>query len=1065
MTRSSQPPNEQEPNGDPATQFALPYVDVSHKFFLGLNPEEILMYAPAGLFLLLCPLLIISGSIGLGFLSLLGGLVLILLAKWTIIKSKWWSTPRQSLKNTISFVLLQRSMPWDHEVVVEKQEHGIKRIFADGTAEMVDGRLVGIIKVDGRNMWGMDNSQLGRAINDFADGIDDEIRDFDFDFYSTTRRPDADSVTSVYENRALEMMRGENNLLREVLFDIADWYRSVDEPSWDAREWNHYVITWVSPREVQLEMHGRKSLWEELSPFSDSIDQMKNRRVMQNVLDERLQTLEQKVLGSTDGLDARRITADEHACLQLAYWSGEDHSPDEEFQLLQQKTITGPSTWLNPRTYQNPKRDDVVVDPERGDEPGNTLARDRVLGAPASPSSYQSGFGAYGQQNEAATDGGVESVDMSSSAGLAPSQFDVQKGYLEVGSQYCRSIWIAEWPMIVNSLPFEGLYTMDGVDLDVCISVRAEEKQSVLSELERVRARIGAEQDERFEVGNPTAEDIQSEADVYQAYYNLIRTTNTESWRINGFVNVRAGPQKAIEDARNSLMEHSSLDAAKMDSLNKATKRVMKALEGDPASTTPVVVNTKQRELFTSCSPTGRDLYNETSGGEMSTRVPGDTVGSLFPPCSTDLFEEDGIDWGRSQHTGLPIRANPFERGAAGHMITLGQSGSGKTYSATKAAARWYATGDDRTLIVCDTKGEFEGLTNLLDGEHIVVDGTKGINPLEINAVPEHLRDSLQGKDNPLSMKIEEAQQFFGGILRSQEVDPSGFMSTIEEALQLTYYRSGIIADDWDSHELESPTVRDFLITLNDMAEEGAEYTHFGNDREGDIKAEKAAELLDLLSAFKDHGKYSYLLGETETKILDPEVDMIYVDLRQLQFQHDAEKSSMLNLMLGQVGQKVKQDSGQLIFMIDEAHFLLHNDKMRGWLEKSAREWRKYNSCMWLISQSPHEFVSSSSDSDSKKNIITAQSSTIQLFRTPRADLDLLKKFGLNDAQAKRVKSKLKTGSSGIGYSECLMSFQGEEGWIPCRVEASDLEDLCYTFSAKEHGDWESYIEEQWGGI
>jgi|GEM_PF-6257237 len=397
----------------------------------------------------------------------------------------------------------------------------------------------------------------------------------------------------------------------------------------------------------------------------------------------------------------------------------------------------------------------------------------------------------------------------------------------------------------------------------------------------------------------------------------------------------------------------------------------------------------------------------------------------------------------------------------------VGQSRSGKTYGCSKAAARWFMESDDHTLIVCDTQAGFEGVTEQLGGRHYVVDGSKTINPLDIQPVPEYVRESV-GQVNPYQMKVNEATQFFAGVLKSQGVDPGSYTSTIEEGLEETYARFDIYPEDLDSHANESPTVADFLETLEDILKHPGEYTHTNHEREIERKVARVSDLLDKLSGFKPSGKYSYLVGQTEESLTDPDLDMAYLDLRQFRGSSDAEKSVMLQLMLGQVYEKVKRSRQKVVFLIDEAHVLLHSERMVTWLQKAAREWARYDAALWFVSQSPREFLSSmqghAAAEESHRRTIVDQCSTIQCYRTPSVEPEILRELGLNSTQIQFVKRKATPGKAAAGYSECLIKLDDYQSWIPTYVEASPFEDVVLQYSRREHGDYSEYVEHVLGG-
>ncbi|MFB6164124.1 MAG: transfer complex protein [Haloarculaceae archaeon] len=650
---------------------------------------------------------------------------------------------------------------------------------------------------------------------------------------------------------------------------------------------------------------------------------------------------------------------------------------------------------------------------------------------------------------------------------LAPAELNADRTHVQVGDQFCRTFWIAEWPVEPQSLFLRELFTMRHVDVDVCVHVRPEEKRRKITELEHTIADIESEGREREETSQVSAADIDRDVDAYATYRELLRTTRTQPWELSAYVTVRADTETALERAEQTVEEFEKVEAAKRSVLFDDAEDVRTTLESSPADCFAVAPGARQFEAFCSTAPTSRDEFEATARQSKAASVPGGAIGATFPFCATGVTEPEGMDWGRNEQNGEMLKADPFDRESAPHLLTIGKSRSGKTYASTKAAARWYLESDDHTLILCDTQSGFDGITKLLGGEHIVIDGTQTINPLDIQPLPEHVRESAGGRVDPYRMKIEEATQFFAGILRSQEIDLGPYIATIEEGLEGTYARAGIYQDDLDSHARPSPTIDDFIDTLGDMLENPEEYTHTEHAAEVEQKVERVSDLLDKLSGFKEGGKYHHL--ETGAGIMDPEIDMAYLDLQQLQDASEAEKSIMLQLMLGQVAQKAKRTEGKLVFMIDEAHVLFHSEQMTRWLQKAAREWARYDAALWFISQSPREFVQQSAEralgQENERRTIVDQCSTIHFFRTPRVDPGTLAQFGLNDAQIEWIRQEATPGKAGRGFSECLTYFEDYEGWFPTYVEASPFEDLVYNYTPREHGDFDEYVRRTWGSI
>ncbi|AQL43113.1 hypothetical protein BV210_10470 [Halorientalis sp. IM1011] len=1000
LPRPSDDRREQRTTRDPS-QLIPPYIDTSIEILGPLTTADLLLYLPAGIGALVALFALLSDS-WLFFPALIAAGALTFVATAAKLTTDWYSSPRGRVEAWLSHRWRSRTLPWDHEDVVGRSMPGVRGFQPEGTAKMDDGRYVGVVRVDPTNAALGSEREHDNLAAQLSSVIDEGIKDFDFKLFATTGDYDPEAVVGQYERRAASADTLDSDFQtamykRELLEDVADWYRETDRPQWAANDWRYYVVVEVPPEDVQSPED--VSVWDMLNPLS-SVDPAKADERQYATLLDRLSTVEGAVGGIT-GLNASRIGVREHIELLSEYWTGQDAVPSENLiRAIEEEELS---------EAQQARMDEL----------------------------------------------------------FAPDDLDASGDFLQVGDEFCRTFWIAEWPVEPESLFLRDLFTLRGVDVDVCFHVGAADKRTKVAELEQVIADIESEGHERRESSDVSAADIDRDVDAYVKYRELLRTTRTQPWDFSGYVTVRADTEAALRRAESAIEEFDEVEFAKRSVLDDDTESVRDTLESSPADCFTVVPTSRQLEAFRSGAPTGRDAFDEASRMDKTTSVPGGAVGATFPFCGTDVREPTGMDWGRNKQNGAMLKADPFERESAPHLLTIGKSRSGKTYASTKAAARWYLQSEDHTLILCDTQSGFDGITKLLGGEHIVVDGTQTINPLDIQPLPDHIRESAGGRVDPYRMKIEEATQFFAGILRSQGIDPGPYVATIEEGLEGTYNRAGIYQDDLDSHARESPTIEDFIDTLGDMLENPESYTHTEHAAEIDQKVERVSDLLDKLSGFKEGGKYHHL--ETGAGIMNPDVDMAYLDLQQLRDASDAEKSIMLQLMLGQVAQKAKRTRGKLVFMIDEAHVLFHSEEMTRWLQKAAREWARYDAALWFISQSPREFIQQSSERDvgqeNERRTIVDQCSTINFFRTPRVAPETLAQFGLNRQQIDWIREEATPGKAGQGYSECLTYFEDYEGWFPTYVEASPFEDLVYNYTPREHGNFHEYVQRLWGPV
>lgn len=1091
-------------NSRDGAQLTLPNIDTSffnREFFREFTGRELVMMLP-GVVLMGTGFLIATVVRPLLGFTLGGVGAVVMFVGYYYALTARRTSPWQKFRLAVRYRLLQRTLPWGVTEVAREQLHDLETIYGNGVAEMEDGRLECAIRLQGRNTYGETQEAKNALVRQLSQALDKEV-DFRFKFYSTSRREDAEQMAAPYQRRSVALKSRSQQYLRAVLADVATWFREEDAPDWNAARWEHYVVVVVdadegdvadfeAERETPLETVVRF-----INPFSKSaaVGGINARREMRRKMRSRIDTITGQVSASVEGLEADRLNADEHACLLLSYWTDERHTPDEELQLAHKRTRTGPSIWPDPLAFDT----GAGRAGERDSDPvGSQVAKDRLLGQHPAPMEPQSGQHSAGSRQphgqHARSDGGVASAP-SGPAGRRGSRdrsalgetgrvagrttafdaahVDVGGGYVQIGEQYCKTFWIEEFPVLPESVCFEELFTTPGLNVDVCLHVEPEHKRSVQQEINNDQRYLAGESAMRAGQGDERAAGLQSEKELHDQFANALQGAS-ESWRLNGYVTVRVGPEKVVDtltDLSIDEYEFESLDAAMMQGLIGEAAKVRRILTSGPEHLSPKVPQTAQLAAFKSCGPSSRDVFDELTTDRLPTRALGGAIGALFPPCSASIFEEGGIDWGRSQHNALHVRADPFQRGTAPHLITMGVSRSGKTFGSEKAALRWYADqGDEggeerqRTLICCDTQSGFDGFTKVCDGEHIVVDGSVTINPLDMYPVPERLLEAAGGREDPYRTQIDAIIQFFVGILDSLGVqNPHQFTTTLEEALSHTYEQYGIYPGQPHSLHNESPTVEDLIETLQEMGEHPERFAFGTADWETAPKVEKAARLLDHFSGFRNDdqktGRYGHFVGESDVNLMDEDVDMIYLDLKQFQNADDAEKAAMLQLMLTLVANKIRTMPGEKLFMIDEAHFLLHSDAMSQWLEGAAREWARYDAALWFISQHPDEFVSlSDSGEDSEKDEILAQCSTMQIYRTPGIPDEVWETLGLNEQMQHKVNESLTPGKAGEGYSECIMNFDDRKGWLPIYVEVSKLEYLMLNYTPRKHGAFDQYL-------
>lgn len=1119
----------------------------------------------------------------IGLVVMAAGLALVFSA------SSEYSSARDKAQSGFSFARLQSNLPLSEDDNAVDPIHGTSRIFANGMAETTSGELVGLVRANGRNTDLMTASEANTLVGQLSDGIDHDINDFDFQYYSTTQEVDPSEVADRYIEQAESNHYLDEKWLpaRELLYDVADWYSNYNAANWGTTQWSHYFVVKVGPgdidtisRQDQTKSRGAKIMDGLLGRGSQSEDAKRKR--MKQVLSRRLETIRADVLGSMSGASGEIVGPEEHVLLLSEYYAG----VEQNFGGIDANSQRKASVWPGANEMdEDDGRPAASQRPSAVDQDGNVpLSQDQpgAVGVPTTPAgsdpggegdpSVESGSPTYapshgtndtrevfededeaeyadlmarvrdklfgdlwpnagrsaeqvreledrreravgereniqealeagevgqedGQQALAEIDQEID--ELNTQLGDNDSEAEVETrhgssdplpegrpiedilsteydapgdGVGKVGDQLTKTFWVASTPKRPDSLFLQDLFTLTGIDIDVTTHVTARDKDYTIDYLEHELASIDAEVVEREEEGSDMSSRAASDdSGAYVDMWRTLRNQNTQPWELSMYITVRVGERRTLDfieqGIENGAVDEDdySFEHEKRRALKQDCDRVLGVITSTPASLVVTSPPTRQKQLFESCAPGSENVYDRVSARSRTFLTMGGTVGAIFPFGSEHINEESGVEQGRSLQNGTSIIADPFDRGGAPHQLTIAKSGSGKTYSVGKRALRWYLADPERTLILCDTMGGFEGVTEVCNGEHIVVDGSRTINPLDITKAQEE----IVGADiDTFRMKIDEVTQFLSGLLRAQGTDPGDYIPVIEEILNKTYAKAGITSNP-KTHGKQSPTMSDFIRTGIEMIDQGdgnndgSSDSPFDHERISAKQSDITTELLAKLTGFKEDGKYQHLDGQTQGRIKPGEVT--YLDLQQIEGSANAEKSTMLHLMLGQVYQTVKRAPKKSMFVIDEAHYLLHSPQMVNWLQRAARHWRHYDACMWFVSQSPQDFAPKSSEEGEGRDTITGQCSTIEFFRTPELDQEVGERFGLNRNQIDFVREKATPGSAKQGFSQGLISFSDVPGWIRVQVSASVIEDAILTYDKRDDGAFAPYFERTTG--
>jgi type IV secretory pathway VirB4 component len=371
-------------------------------------------------------------------------------------------------------------------------------------------------------------------------------------------------------------------------------------------------------------------------------------------------------------------------------------------------------------------------------------------------------------------------------------------------------------------------------------------------------------------------------------------------------------------------------------------------------------------------------------------------------------------------------------------MFTVGDTGSGKSFSSKQNFIRSIEQSKDRIGIILEPLNNWAGVSEALDAKRITVGGTLGLNPLEIRETPEHVQRAMGEDASPFNEKLDDAMSFLTNFFALRGISLGDRRTTLELGLKRAYKRQGI-TDDISTHDNPSPTIREMMDVFEDMVDDPEEFVVRSDEEAGKIK-EDATWLLDQLRPFEDDGRHANLGQESDFDIRDEKV--IYLDLAQQEGSVDSSTALTMQLLISLVYERAKVSEKEVVFYIDEARYIMQDAASLAFLETVFRHHRHHDLSIRLVTQTVDEFFE-----HAESEAILDQCAVKQFHRLDGMDDEWADEFGLNYAQMRFVQDAV-PGNEDAGFSEALVGVDGE--WRGIQVKAMPKEKQVIDFEPTE---------------
>ncbi|RDZ59704.1 transferase, partial [Haloferax sp. Atlit-12N] len=167
-----------------------------------------------------------------------------------------------------------------------------------------------------------------------------------------------------------------------------------------------------------------------------------------------------------------------------------------------------------------------------------------------------------------------------------------------------------------------------------------------------------------------------------------------------------------------------------------------------------------------------------------------------------------------------------------------------------------------------------------------------------------------------------------------------------------------------------------------------------------------------------------------------------YLDLAQQEGSVDSSTALTMQLLISLVYERAKETDKEVVFVIDEARYIMQDAASLAFLETVFRHHRHHDLSIRLVTQTVDEFFE-----HAESEAILDQCAVKQFHRLDGMDKEWADEFGLNHAQMRYVQDAV-PGNEDAGFSEALVGVDGE--WRGIRVEAMPKETEVIDFDPTE---------------
>ena len=415
-----------------------------------------------------------------------------------------------------------------------------------------------------------------------------------------------------------------------------------------------------------------------------------------------------------------------------------------------------------------------------------------------------------------------------------------------------------------------------------------------------------------------------------------------------------------------------------------------------------------QENTFLSSIPLGIDRTPKTRTLHTA------ALSVLVPFSSQEMTQRGGTAYGINKVTHNIITFNRMLADSY-NMLTLGFTGSGKSFFAKKEILSTYLNGNNADVIIIDPQAEYGKLVKAVGGEEILIKsaGDHHVNPMDISA---------SYGTNP----IAEKQDFLQSIM-------SQMLNHMPDPVQRTAISIATVRcyDAWK----KSGDDKD-IPTLETFYEELWNYYNANN--------EALPTIMDLIKAveFYVEGTTTLFKGKTNVDTGSSFISFNIADLTEST--RPLAMMVILDSILNRMSRNRKLNRTTYVY-IDEIHLLFKDDQTAEWIKTLWKTARKYKCAPCGITQDCEDILSS----EVGRAVLTNTSFVVLLKQASINAKVLAKQLQLSDRQLDFVTDT--PPGEGLLYIQNSSRFTG--GVLPFEDHVSEdslLYKICQTSSNEQ---------------